>query len=199
MTTPILYSRIELILPTWRDEPRTDRSSVCFISTMNTDPATRELVKSLSISTHHFSQIQTVPGVQKLDFARLRTVNFAVMHDWSTEEWNVCCTNLRNLPVLSKLHIDLQLRCESGFRPLYRLLEQLPQLSILTLDGVCGEDDSCEVFEWENDRTELEVDQGELATQVCQGLWYPISKLTHIPAHEWLRVLNPSSPAVFWS
>jgi hypothetical protein len=198
ITTPILYSRIELIPPTWRDEPRTDRSSVCFISTMNTAPATRELVKSLSISTHHFSQINTVPSREKLDFTRLTRVSLAVIHGWSTEEWNVCCTNLCNLPVLSELHIDLQLRCESGFRPVYRLLEQLPHLSTLTLGGVCGDDDSREVFEWESDRTELEVDQGGLASQVCQGSWHAISKLIHVPVHEWLRVLHPASLVVPW-
>lgn len=198
ITTPILYSRIELIPPTWRDEPRTDCSSVRFISTMNTAPATRELIKSLSISTHHFSQIKRVPGLGNLDFTRLRTVSLAVIHGWSTEEWNVCCTNLCNLPVLSELHIDVQLRCESGFRPVYRLLEQLPHLSTLTLGGVCGDDDSREVFEWESDRAELKVDQGGLASQVCQGSWHAISKLIHVPVHEWLRALHPASLAVFW-
>jgi hypothetical protein len=198
ITTPILYSRIELIPPTWRDEPRFDRSSVCFVSTMNPAPATRELIKSLSMSTHHFCQIKTVPGLEKLVFTRLRTVSLAVIHGWSTEEWNLCCTNLRNLPVLSELHIDLQLRCESGFRPVYRLLEQLPHLSTLTLGGVCGDDDSREVFEWESDCAELEVDQGGLASQVCQGSWHAISKLIHVPVHEWLRVLHPASLVVAW-
>jgi hypothetical protein len=198
ITTPMLYSRIELIPPTWRDVARTDRSFVCFISTMDTAPARRELIKSLSISTHHFSQIKTVPGLGKLDFTRLTRVSLAVIHGWSTEEWNVCCTNLRNLPVLSDLHIDLQLRCESGFRPLYRLLEQLPRLSTLTLGGVCGDDDSSEAFELEKDHTDLKVDRGALTSQVCQHSWQTTSKLIHVPVQEWLRVLYPASLAVFW-
>jgi hypothetical protein len=196
ITTPILYSRIELLPLTWEDELRIDPASEYFIRAVNIAPATRELIKRLSISAHYFSQIQSIPGLEELGFTRLRTVSLAVIHGWSTEEWNVCCTNLRNLPVLSELHIDLRLRCGSGFRPFYRLLEQLPRLSTLTLAGVGGDDDSSEVFEWETDDTDSETDQGALTPQVCQCSWYSIAKLIHIPAHVWLRVLHPASLAV---
>ena len=197
---PILYSRIQLMSPASKHgyQAQDHRVSVRFVRTMNTAPATREHIKSLIISTQHFSQIKPIRGFEGLDFTRLGKVSLSVAHAWSTRDWEACCTTLRNLPVLFELLVDLRHRCKNDFRPFLHILGQLPNLSILTLDSVSGDNSSHDVFNWGSDRRDFGFDQGKLPSQVGQGRWCSIPKLTLIAVPSWLCILHTASLAVFW-
>jgi hypothetical protein len=159
---------------------------------MNTSPAVRVHIESLGISTQRFSRISSSPGLEGYDFTRLSKLSLAVTHVWSTRQWEACCANLRNLPVLSELHVDLRKKCHEDFRPFYRMLGQLPHLSILTLEGVCSDRYFQEEFEWGSDAPDFGLEGGTLS-QVRQELMaFNIHTNTH-SGPERLRSLHPSS------
>jgi hypothetical protein len=193
---PILYSRVHIIPPPrYRPEERDDLVPMRFIRTMNTAPAAREFVESLGVSTQQFSRISPAPGLEGSGFTRLRKVSLAVKHHWSAWEWEACCANLRNLPALSELRVDLQRRCKTDFRPFYQILGQLPHLSVLTLEGV----DSDRFFQWDGDHAELGPDEGALSSEVIrvENKWHLTSQLIHTPVRQRIRILHPASLALF--
>jgi hypothetical protein len=135
---PMIYSRVQLIPPLrYIPQERDDLVPKRFLRTMNTSPAIREHIESLGISMLYFSQFSLPSGIEGSDFPRLSKVSLALTHDWSTREWEACCNNLRNLPVLSDLHVDLRnlKQYKGDFRPFYHILGQLPHLSITSLIG----------------------------------------------------------------
>ena len=150
-------------------QPRDHHVPMRFARTMNESPAIREHIESLGISTKSFSQIKPLPNLKGSGFTRLSKVSLTVTDDWSTQEWEACCINLRNLPVLSELHVDLRNLKEynDDFRPFYRILGQLSRLSILTLEGVGTDRSHHEALKWGSDATEYEFEEETTLSRVC--------------------------------
>jgi hypothetical protein len=166
---PILYSHVHIVPPHRRKPQAWDKTvPMRFVRTMNTSPAVRDHIECLGISMQSFSRISTPPGLDEYVFTRLSKVSLAVTHIWPTRQWKLCCANLRNLPALSELHVDLQKRCQGDFRPFYRILGQLPNLLMLTLVGVCSERYFTEEFELGSDAPDFGLEGGTLS-QVCQS------------------------------
>jgi hypothetical protein len=194
---PILYSQVYIIPPLrYIPQPRDHYVPMQFVRTMNETPAIRAHVKSLGITTKSFFRIKPLSDIEGFGFARLSKVSLTVMDNWSTQEWEACCTNLRNLPVLSELHVDLRNLKEykDNFRPFYRILGQLPRLSILTLEGVGTDRSRHEALKWGSDATEYEFEEERTLFQVCRSQRYPKSLLIHISARKRLRILYPAPP-----
>lgn len=167
---PILYSQVYIIPPLrYIPQPRDHHVPMRFARTMNESPAIREHIESLGISTKSFSQIKPLPNLKGSGFTRLSKVSLTVTDDWSTQEWEACCINLRNLPVLSELHVDLRNLKEynDDFRPFYRILGQLSRLSILTLEGVGTDRSRHEALKWGSDATEYEFEEETTLSRVC--------------------------------
>jgi hypothetical protein len=169
---PILYSQVHII-PYPRRTPQAQDTlvPVQFVRTMNTSPALREHVRCLDISIQDFARISPAPGREGFAFTRLGKVSLTLTHDWSAREWEECCTNLRNLPVLSELHVGLSRLKEykDDFRPFYRILGQLPLLSKLTLEGVSTDRSGYDALDWSIEGTEYKLEEKEALSQVCRS------------------------------